>query len=83
VVHIPAHFHHSARKFMPENHRRVVAKRIVKNMKVRSADSTIGNLELDFAVSTSRLFDLPYVDVAFATRIFNKSFHVGRSLNRY
>jgi hypothetical protein len=68
---------------MPENHRGVVAKRIVKNMDIRSADSTIGNFELDFAVSASRLLNVPYFDVSFATRVFDKSFHVGRSLNLY
>jgi hypothetical protein len=68
---------------VPENHRRVVAKRIVKNMKIRPADSTISNFQLDFVVSTSRLFNVPYFDVSFAPRVFDKSFHVDRSLNGY
>jgi hypothetical protein len=61
---------------MPENDRGIVAKRIVKNMDIRSADSTIGNLQLYLVVSTTRLLNFPYVDVPFATRVFDKSFHV-------
>jgi hypothetical protein len=68
---------------VPENYRGEVAKRVVKNMKIRSADSTISNFQLDFVVSTSRLFHVPYVDVPFATRVFDKSFHLDRSLNGY
>jgi hypothetical protein len=65
---------------MSENNRRIVAKRVVKHMKIGSADSTIGNFKLDLIVSTSWLLNLPYLDIPFATRVFDKSFHVGRSL---
>jgi hypothetical protein len=77
-----AHFNHRARKLMPKNHRGVVAKRIVKNMEIRPADPTIGDFQLYFAVSTTRLLNLPYFDVSIATCILNQSFHVGGSLNR-
>ena len=53
----------------------------VKHMKIGSADSTIGNLKLDLIVSTSWLLNFPYLDISFATRVFDKSFHVGRSLD--
>jgi hypothetical protein len=32
-------------------------------------------------VSTSWLLNLAYFDISFATRVFDKSFHVGRSLH--
>jgi hypothetical protein len=64
---------------MPKNYRGIVAKRVVKHMKIGSADSTIGNLKLDLIVSTSWLFNFPYFDIPFSTRVFDKSFHVGRS----
>jgi hypothetical protein len=66
---------------MSKNNRGIVAKRVVKHMKIGSADSTIGNLKLDLVVSTSWLFNFTYLDIPFATRVFDKSFHVGRSLN--
>ena len=63
---------------MPKNYRGIVAKGVVKHMKIGSADSTIGNLKLDLIVATSWLFNFPYFDIPFATRVFDKSFHVGR-----
>ncbi len=56
---------------MPENYRGVVAKRIVKNMDICAADSAVSDLKLYLVVSTTRLLDLPYFNVPFATRIFD------------
>jgi hypothetical protein len=80
VIDIAAHLNHGAGKLMSENNRGIVAKGVVKHMKIGSADSTIGNFKLDLIVSTSWLLNLPYFDIPFATRVFDKSFHVGRSL---
>ena len=80
VVDVPAHLHHRAGKLMPQNDRGIVAKRIVKNMEIRSADSTIGDLQLYLVVSATRFLNFPYIDVPFATRVLDQSFHVGGSL---
>jgi hypothetical protein len=56
---------------MPENYRGIVAKCIVKNMNIGSADSTIGNLELYLAVSTTRFLNFSYLNIPFAARILD------------
>ena len=56
---------------MSENHRGVVAKRIVKHVDIRATDSAIGDLELYFVVSTTRLLNFSYFNVPFTTRIFD------------
>jgi hypothetical protein len=61
---------------MPEDHRRVVAKGVVENMEIRSADSAIGDLQLYLVFSARRLVDLYYVNVAFAACVLDQSFHV-------
>jgi hypothetical protein len=82
VVNVASLFYYGACELMAKNDRRVIPERIVKNVKIGSADSTIGNFKLDFAVPAARFLYFPYTDVAFATRIFDQSFHVGRSLRR-
>jgi hypothetical protein len=82
VIHVAPLFYDCACELMAENDRGVIAERVVENVKVGSTDSTIGNFELDFAVPAARFLYFPYADVAFATRVFNQSFHVGRSLSR-
>jgi hypothetical protein len=82
VVNVAPFFYDCAGKLMPKNDRGVVAERVVKDMKVGSADSTIGNFKFNFAVSASRFLYFPYTDVAFATRILDQSFHVGKSRSR-
>jgi hypothetical protein len=56
---------------MPENDRGIVAKCVVKNMNIGSADSTIGNLELYLVVSTTRFLDFSYLNIPFAARILD------------
>jgi hypothetical protein len=79
VVYVPAHLNHCARKLMPENYRGVIAKRIVKNVNIRSAESTIGDLELYLVVSATGFLYLTYVNIPFATCILDQSFHFGGS----
>jgi hypothetical protein len=80
VVDVPSHFHHGAGEFMTQNDRRIIAKRIVENVEIRAADSTISDLQLYLVVSATRFRNLAYIDVPFATRVFDQSFHVGGSL---
>ena len=80
VVNVPAHLNHGAGKLMPQNDRGIIAKRIVKNMDIRAADSTISDLQLYLVVSATRFLNFAYIDVPFATRILDQSFHVGGSL---
>jgi hypothetical protein len=80
VVDVPAHLDHGAGKFMPQNDRRIIAKRIVKNVDIRAADSTISDLQLYLVVSATRFLNFAYIDVPFATRVLDQSFHVGGSL---
>jgi hypothetical protein len=80
VVDVAAHLHHGSRKLMPENDRGIIAKRIVKNVDVGSANSAIRNLELNLVVSATRFLNFAYIDIPFATRVLDQSFHVGGSL---
>jgi hypothetical protein len=80
VVDVPAYLHHGAGKFMTQNDRRIIAKRIVENVDVRAADSTISDFQLYLVVSATRFRNLAYIDVSFATRVLDQSFHVGGSL---
>jgi hypothetical protein len=72
---VPAHLNHRAGKLMSQDHRGIITKRIVKNMDIRSTDSTVGNLKLYLVLSATRLLNFPYIDVSFPTRILNQSFH--------
>jgi hypothetical protein len=65
---------------MSQNDRGIVAKGIVKNVDIRAADSTISDLQLYLVVSATRFFHFAYIDVPFATRVLDQSFHVGGSL---
>jgi hypothetical protein len=53
-----ANFDHCPRKLMPEDHRRVVAKRVVENVDIRSADSAIGDLQFYLVFPATRLIHL-------------------------
>jgi hypothetical protein len=59
VIDVAPLFYNGAGELMPKNDRGVIAERVVKNMKIGSADSAIGNFKLDFAVPTSRFLYFP------------------------
>jgi hypothetical protein len=80
VVDVSAHLDHGAGKLMPQNDRGIIAERIVKNVDIRAADSTISDLQLYLVVSATRFLNFAYIDVPFATRVLDQSFHVGGSL---
>jgi hypothetical protein len=80
VIDIFAYLNHCAGELMSQNDWRIVAKSVVKNVDISSAKSTIGNLELYLVVSTTRLLDFSYINIPFATRILDQSFHFGGSL---
>jgi hypothetical protein len=61
---------------MSQDHRRVIAKRVVENMEIRSADSAIGDLQLYLVWAATRLVNLYYVNVTFAACVLDESFHV-------
>jgi hypothetical protein len=75
IADIPAHLDHRACKLVSENHWGVVPKRIVKHVKVGSADPTEGYFKLDLVVSASWFVNFPYIDISFATCIFDQRFH--------
>jgi hypothetical protein len=60
---------------MAENHRRVVTKRIVKNVNVGTADATKRDLHFDLMFATRWLRDIQQVDVAVAGRMLHDGFH--------
>jgi hypothetical protein len=80
MVDVPAYLNHCAGKLMSQNNRGIIAERIVKNVDIRAADSTISDLQLYLVVSATRFLNFAYIDVPFATRILDQSFHVGGSL---
>jgi hypothetical protein len=80
VVNVAAHLDHGAGKFMSQDDRGIVAKRIVKDVDIGAAESTISDLQLYLAVSATRLLNFAYIYVPFATRILDQSFHIGGSL---
>jgi hypothetical protein len=65
---------------MPQNDRGIIAKSIVKNVDIGSADSTIGDLQLHLVVSATRFLHFADINIPFATRVLDQSFHVGGSL---
>ena len=81
VIHIAPLFYYCSCELMAKNDRGVISKGVMKHVKIGSANSTIGNFKLDFTVPASGFFHFPYTNVAFATRIFDQSFHIG-SLSR-
>jgi hypothetical protein len=80
VVDVPAHLDHGAGKFMSQNYRGIVAESIVKNVDICPAEPTISDLQLYLVVSATRFLNFAYINVPFATRILDQSFHVGGSL---
>jgi hypothetical protein len=56
---------------VPENYRGIVAKCIVKNMNIGSADSAVGDLKLYLVVSTTRFLNFPYLNIPFANSILD------------
>ena len=69
------HLNDATGKFVAENDRRIVAKRVVKHVKVGAADSAIRDLELDLVVTAAWFFNIANVDVPITRGIFYKRFH--------
>jgi hypothetical protein len=80
VIDVAPHLDHGAGKFMSQDYRGIIAKRIVKNVDIRTAESAISDLQLYLVVAATRFLNFAYIDVPFATRILDQSFHVGGSL---
>ena len=62
-------------QFMAEDHRRIVAKRVVQHMKISAADTTKRDLDLDFIVAANRLRNFADLDVAVPGCVFDECFH--------
>jgi hypothetical protein len=66
---------HRARKLMSKDHRRIVAKRIMKNMEISSANPAIGDFQLYLIFPALRLFDVQDIDISVAGCKLYKRFH--------
>ena len=70
-----ARLDHPARELVPQNHRRVVAKRVAQDVKVGPADAAECDLDLDLVLAAAGFFDIPDLDVPVPGRVLYECLH--------
>jgi hypothetical protein len=60
---------------MPENHRGIIAKRILQHVNIGSTQTAKGDFDLYLQRPADRFIDLADFDVAWSGRILHESFH--------